>query len=153
MDTIAQRIIFLRNSKDMSTTDLGKAIDVSTGNIGDWESGRSKPGSKSLLKLCKFFNVNQEWLLEGKGDIYISSQLVNTSENGISTHSKENSKLDPLAEDALKNDPELQEFWAEMIQREDLRVMFKKSKKLPPQTVKQIIAWIKAVEDAESQEE
>ncbi len=144
METIGERLIYLLNRGSLSPSDFAKGISASTGNVGDWLAGRSKPGSKALLKISKFFNVSQEWLLEGR-DVPL--------EYAISAGQENKAGFDPFVDEVLKNDPELQEFWKAMVEREDLRILFKKSRPLKPSTVKQIIAWIKAVEDAEAEEE
>jgi transcriptional regulator with XRE-family HTH domain len=144
LDTIGERLIYLLNRNNLTPSDFARGINASTGNVGDWLAGRSKPGSKALLKISKFFDVSQEWLLEGKDD---------TPDYARSGDPENRPGFDPFVEEVLKNDPELQEFWKAMIEREDLRILFKKSRPLKPSTVKQIIAWIKAVEDAEAEEE
>lgn len=54
----------LRTKKGMSQKQLAEQIGVSTGNVGDWEIGRSKPGYSSLVMLCRVFEVDPYYLLE-----------------------------------------------------------------------------------------
>lgn len=53
----------LRSEKGLSQTQLAKEVGVSTGNIGDWEIGRSKPGYVALASLSRFFGVSADCLL------------------------------------------------------------------------------------------
>lgn len=54
----------LRNQKNISQPQLAKEIGVSSGNISDWETGRSKPGYVALTALSRFFEVSADYLLE-----------------------------------------------------------------------------------------
>lgn len=63
---IGERIKELRKREKISQADLAKKIGVSSGNVGDWERGRAKPGSDALISLMNYFNVTCDWLLTGK---------------------------------------------------------------------------------------
>ena len=54
----------LRTEKGFSQTQLAKEIGVSPGNVGDWETGRSKPGYNALAALTRIFGVSADYLLE-----------------------------------------------------------------------------------------
>ena len=47
----------LRAKKCMTQAQLAKAIGVSPGNVGDWETGKSKPGYTALATLSRIFEV------------------------------------------------------------------------------------------------
>lgn len=53
----------LRAKKNISQTQLAKAVGVSNGNVGDWERGRSKPGYDAIIALARFFEVSTDYLL------------------------------------------------------------------------------------------
>lgn len=57
----------LRAKKGMTQAQLAKAIGVSPGNVGDWETGKSKPGYTALATLSRIFEVSADYLLELKG--------------------------------------------------------------------------------------
>ncbi len=65
MNTI-DRIVFLRKRAGLSQPKLAEKIGVSKGNVGDWETGRSKPGSDALIMLSKVFDVSIDWILTGE---------------------------------------------------------------------------------------
>ena len=44
----------LRAKKGMTQAQLAKAIGVSPGNVGDWETGKSKQGIPLLLRFPAF---------------------------------------------------------------------------------------------------
>lgn len=54
----------LRAQKGMTQGQLAKAAGVSPGNVGDWESGKSKPGYNALASLARIFDVSADYLLE-----------------------------------------------------------------------------------------
>lgn len=54
----------LRKKNNVSQIDLSRSIGVSTGNISDWERGRSKPGYDALISLSRFFDISSDFLLE-----------------------------------------------------------------------------------------
>jgi len=67
---IGERIKKLREALKISQADLAKSIGVSSGNVGDWERGRAKPGFDALLALSRFFNKSVDWLMTGKEPTY-----------------------------------------------------------------------------------
>lgn len=48
----------------MTQTTLAASIGVSPGNVGDWETGKSKPGYNALAALSRIFEVSADFLLE-----------------------------------------------------------------------------------------
>ena len=71
---VYERIRFLRkDTLKMSQTAFGERLGVNRDVINNIENNRlSKPDQKlSLYKLiCSEFNINEEWLLNGTGDMY-----------------------------------------------------------------------------------
>jgi transcriptional regulator with XRE-family HTH domain len=63
---VGDRIRELRKSLKISQAELAKKIGVSSGNVGDWERGRAKPGVDALINLSKFFNKSIDWLITGE---------------------------------------------------------------------------------------
>ena len=60
-----QRLRELRLRRDMSQADLAKALNVSAGTIGNYESGVRKPKDDIFPKLAEYFGVSEEWLRRG----------------------------------------------------------------------------------------
>lgn len=54
----------LRAQHGLTQGQLAKAAGVSPGNVGDWESGKSKPGYNALASLARIFDVSADYLLE-----------------------------------------------------------------------------------------
>lgn len=81
---IGSRIKELRKKTNISQATLAKSIDVSSGNVGDWERGRAKPGADALISLMNFFGVSSDWILTGHEHILHDKPEVEilTSEEG-----------------------------------------------------------------------
>lgn len=60
-----------------SSKDLSNQTGISTGNISDWKSGRSKPGLEALIKIADYFDCSIDYIL-GRTDI--RSMSTNSSD-------------------------------------------------------------------------
>lgn len=152
MNTIGDRIIFLREKNNISQRKLAKDLGLSSGNISSYENNKRIPSTETVIALANYFNISTDWILKGESQVN-NYNITPNKEMTLNENLESYNKFDPLVEESLKDDPELYSFWQTMMDREDLKLLFKKSKPLKPKTVKQIIAWIKAVEDAEAQED
>lgn len=80
MNTIGKRIEFLRKDLGLSRRAFGEKLSVTESVIVNIEYDRLKrPNQKeSLYKLiCNEFNVNEEWLRTGEGEMYIEVDKEN----------------------------------------------------------------------------
>ncbi len=59
--------------------EISKATGISSGNISDWKKGRSKPTSKTIIKIAEHLNYSVDYLL-GRTDI---KELVTTKSSSI----------------------------------------------------------------------
>ena len=53
----------VRENKGISIKTLAEAIDVKPYTITDWETGRSEPSIKNLIKLSNYFDVSIDFLI------------------------------------------------------------------------------------------
>lgn len=87
----------LRKERGLTQAHVADAIGVSPGNVGDWESGRAKPGYIALAGLSRFFGVSADYLLE------LDTSPVKT-EPDLTTYKKEQGLMCdglPLSEDEV----------------------------------------------------
>lgn len=56
------RLKELREAKHISQAQLAKAVGVGQSTVGMWESGRSVPEYKTLLKVAEYFQVTVDYL-------------------------------------------------------------------------------------------
>lgn len=66
-----ERIIELRKSLNLSQTDFGKQIGISKSSISDIEIGRISISERTIISICSKFNVNEEWLKSGNGNMFL----------------------------------------------------------------------------------
>ncbi|WP_207666871.1 hypothetical protein [Desulfofundulus salinus] len=102
----------------------------------------SPPTPQTIKKLADhaYNNVTYEDLMAAAG--YLPEKEQDPNESAART-----------IEAAISDDPELLEFWQELVKREDLQLLFKQVKPLTPKSIKKIIKVIKAIEDAEAMED
>lgn len=62
-----KRLTQWRKSQSLSQRQLGEALSVSRGYIGDIEAGRSEPSRGFLQKLTEKYGVRSDWILNGTG--------------------------------------------------------------------------------------
>lgn len=72
----------LRKQKHVTQIQLAEAIGVSPGNVGDWESGKSRPNYGALISLSKFFGVSADVLL-GIDDSVEERQVLREGESEL----------------------------------------------------------------------
>ena len=67
-DTLGGRIVYARESQDLTTSQLARRLGIKTKTLQDWESDRAEPRSNRLLTLAGMLNVSPTWLLTGAGE-------------------------------------------------------------------------------------
>lgn len=78
------RIKELRKALNITQSDLGKIVGVSTSAIGMYEQGRRDPDTHTLLSIAKAFNVSMDYLIgesESKERFDIDSIAKNVTKN------------------------------------------------------------------------
>jgi len=68
MNDIKLRIRDLRKKHGLTIAEFAKSIQVSAGNVGDWESSKrtSVPGAQALIAISRAYNISIDWLLLGE---------------------------------------------------------------------------------------
>lgn len=77
---ISEKIKELLKKKGISQTELAKRIGVSRAAVSEWIRGKSKPSESTLKLIAKEFNVNEEWLKTGKGEMFVEGTVVEKEE-------------------------------------------------------------------------
>lgn len=68
--TINERIKEIRKSLDLTLDKFGERIGVKKAAVSRWENG-DKVADRMILSICREFNVNEEWLRNGTGKMYL----------------------------------------------------------------------------------
>lgn len=69
------RLVFLRKSRKLTQSELAKRMNVSRGQIANYELGRAQPDFDILVNLADFFAVTTDFLL-GREDITQSKKML-----------------------------------------------------------------------------
>ncbi len=77
---IETRIKKLRLSLNLNQTDFGYRIGVGQSAIGLYEKGKRTVSDRVISDICREFNVNEEWLRTGIGDIFIEPDTFSLDE-------------------------------------------------------------------------
>lgn len=68
-----KRIRKLRRELDLTQQEFGDRIGVKRNTIATYEGGRSTPIDSVISLICREFNVNEEWLRAGIGEMFRAS--------------------------------------------------------------------------------
>ena len=98
-----KRIQMIRKKFKLNQTEFGKLCGKTQGAITKYETGRVIPDEAFIKLICIKFNVNEEWLRTGKGDMFIE-----TMDSMIENLAK-NYNLSEIDVDIIKNYVQLSE--------------------------------------------
>lgn len=65
-----ERVTELRKRLSLSMEEFGKKLGVTRSSISNIESGRRGLTDQMILSMCREFNVNEEWLRLGTGNMF-----------------------------------------------------------------------------------
>jgi len=80
MENIGQRIKELRKMLRLSQKEFAEKIGKSLRAVQNWEYGQRTPDESTLKLIAREFNVNEEWLKTGEGEMFVG---VPAEEEGI----------------------------------------------------------------------
>ncbi len=70
----SERIHMLRELLQMSQSDFAEKIHISQGALSQIESGKSSISVRTLKNISLELNVNCNWLLNGKGEVFMNEE-------------------------------------------------------------------------------
>ena len=70
-----ERMKELRKALKMTQQELADTLHIKRTNIGNYESGVSSPTDSVIALICKEFNVSEDWLRNGEGEMFIPMTL------------------------------------------------------------------------------
>ena len=68
------RIKELRNFLNLSQREFGNAIGLRS-SISEIENEKAPITERTIIAICSKFNVNEDWLRYGKGEMFITEDL------------------------------------------------------------------------------
>jgi transcriptional regulator with XRE-family HTH domain len=74
MDNLGQRLVVLRKLKGFNQGSFAEMLNVSKPTLVRYENNSRQPNSDMLSKLIILYSVNINWLLTGKGEMFIEDK-------------------------------------------------------------------------------
>ena len=75
METIGTRTKKIRDEKRLTQAELGNIIGVSKQAVANIESEHNKPSIDFISKLIENLDVNSNWYITGKGNMFVAPQF------------------------------------------------------------------------------
>ncbi len=66
-----ERIKMLRKALDMTQQEFADKIGLKRNSVASYEIGKNYPMDTVIKSICREFNVNEEWLRTGEGEMFI----------------------------------------------------------------------------------
>ena len=86
---IGSRIRSARETAGMDRNELARACNISYQAVQQWETGKTKPSAKAMLKIARATNSSPDWLIEGK--------FPPTGAIGTESQASHGGNIEPLA--------------------------------------------------------
>lgn len=65
-----ERIKKLRRMLDLTQQEFGDRVGIKRNTVANYETGRNEPVDSVVSLICREFNVNEEWLRNGTGEMF-----------------------------------------------------------------------------------
>jgi transcriptional regulator with XRE-family HTH domain len=72
-ETINHRIRLVRQALEMTQVNFSRVLSLSTGFLAGVETERRRVNGRIIKLMCSSFNVNEQWLKTGEGEMFIQS--------------------------------------------------------------------------------
>lgn len=107
------RIRAIRKSLDMTQQEFADRLGLKRNSVAGYEIGRSVPMDAVMKSICREFNINEEWLRTGEGEMFLEPQkndlvskaavLLGQKDPVFEAFVETYSKLDPANRKVLLN--------------------------------------------------
>lgn len=61
----------IRKELDLTQQEFANKIGMKQNTIATYEMGRANPSDQCIRSICREFNVNEDWLRNGTGEMFI----------------------------------------------------------------------------------
>ncbi len=77
MSSIGDRIKYLRGKiVNKTQKDFGTCIGLKPNSVSDIERNKHNPTDQTIKVICQEFNINEEWLRFGNGEMFIKEDAI-----------------------------------------------------------------------------
>lgn len=66
-----KRLKELRKKLDLTQQEFANMLGVKRNTVATYESGKSNPSDAAVSLICREFNVSEEWLRNGTGEMFL----------------------------------------------------------------------------------
>lgn len=108
-----QRLKEVREKLGLSQRDFAKRTDIGQSTLAMFETGSRIPKDIHINRICQEFNINEEWLRTGEGDMFFkpkvndlvsrAAKLLGEKDPVFEAFVETYSKLDPRNREILLN--------------------------------------------------
>lgn len=84
MESIGSRVKAVRKALNLTTTKFGERIGIKNPSVSMIETGKSNPSDRTILSICREFNVNENWLRTGEGEMFTTKSRQQEIEKFLS---------------------------------------------------------------------
>lgn len=70
-DKMNERLKSLRKETHLTQQEFADRLKISRNNIATYETGKSRPGDSVIALICREFDVNENWLRTGVGEMFV----------------------------------------------------------------------------------
>ncbi|MCM1539777.1 MAG: helix-turn-helix domain-containing protein [Blautia sp.] len=79
MNTLGERLTYIRKKHGYTQNSLAEAIGVSRGVIFNIEKNKTVPQAIVVNAICQTLRINREWLMRGMGKMEDTSEVVQST--------------------------------------------------------------------------
>lgn len=66
-----ERILFVRKTLKLTQDDFAEKLNLSKNFVWMIEKGNRVPSDRTICDICEKFNVNEDWLRTGNGEMFV----------------------------------------------------------------------------------
>lgn len=75
MQEISERVKIVRKTLGLSGEKFGERLCITKSSISNIESGNRNLTEQNINAICREFNVNEDWLRNGNGEMFVDLSL------------------------------------------------------------------------------
>ncbi len=79
MNTLGERLNYVRKKNGYTQESLAKLIGVSRGVIFNLEKNKTEPQAIVINAICQVLKINKNWLIDGVGDMELTSESLQSA--------------------------------------------------------------------------
>lgn len=66
-----ERLLKIRKELGLTQTEFANTIQIAQSSVVSYETGKRIPSDSVINNICKTFDVNEKWLRDGEGEMFV----------------------------------------------------------------------------------